>query len=203
MKVICIGRNYAAHAAELGNPLPAEPVVFLKPSTAVLAGGKPFFYPDFSQDIHYECELVLRVCRNGKSIEERFAHRYYDQIGVGIDFTARDLQDRLKSQGLPWEKSKAFDHSAVVGEFIPVDVLPKGAPVEFYLRKNGTLVQQGSSALMLFGFDRLVAEVSRYFRLLDGDLIFTGTPVGVGPVAVGDLLEGGIGERALLSCRVK
>ncbi len=203
MKVICIGRNFAAHAAELGNPLPAEPVIFLKPSTAVLTGGKPFFYPDFSTDIHYECELVLRVCRNGKSIEERFAHRYYDRIGLGIDFTARDLQDGLKAQGLPWEKSKAFDHSAVVGEFLGVDVLPKGAPIEFRFRKNGQVVQQGSTALMLFGFDRIVAEASRYFRLLDGDLIFTGTPAGVGPVAVGDLLEGSIGEYDLLSCRIK
>lgn len=203
MKVICIGRNYAAHAAELGNAIPSEPVIFLKPSTAVLTGGKPFFYPEFSQNIHYECELVLRICRNGKAIEERFAHRYYDQVGVGIDFTARDLQDELKSRGLPWEKAKAFDHSAVVGEFLPVEVLPKGAPIAFYLRKNGAYVQQGTTDLMLFSFDRIIAEVSRYFRLLDGDLLFTGTPVGVGPVAKGDLLEAGIGKMHLLSCRVK
>ena len=203
MKIVCIGRNYAAHAEELGNAIPAEPVIFMKPSTALVTGGKPFFYPDFSSDIHHEIELVVRISRNGKAIEERFASRYYDRIGLGIDFTARDLQAALKAEGLPWEKAKAFDGSAVIGEMIDVSTLPADQPIAFDLHVNGTLRQAGSSAGMLFSIDRLIAEVSRYFRLADGDLLFTGTPPGVAAVAVGDELVGRLNGRDLLRCRVK
>ena len=203
MKVICIGRNYAAHAAELGNDVPAEPVVFLKPGTALTTGGKPFFYPDFSTDVHFECELVLRVCRNGKAIEERFAHRYYDRVGLGIDFTARDIQTACRAAGLPWEKAKAFDGSAVVGDFVDVAELTDPDDIAFELAVDGEVRQRGRSSLMVFGFDRVIAEVSRYFRLQEGDLIFTGTPAGVGPVQRGQHLTGRLEGRSLLSCRIK
>ena len=203
MKIVCIGRNYAAHAAELGNDIPAEPVIFMKPSTAVVTGGKPFFHPDFSEDIHYECELVLRVCRNGKAIEERFAHRYYDRIGLGIDFTARDIQQACKERGLPWEKAKAFDNSAVLGDMIALEELASPGDIAFELDVDGETVQRGRSSLMLFGFDRIIAEVSRYFRIQDGDLIFTGTPAGVGRVRPGQLLVGRLEGRELLRCRIK
>ena len=203
MKVVCIGRNYAAHAAELGNEVPAEPVIFIKPSTAVVTGGEPFSYPDFSTDVHFECELVLRICRDGKAIEERFAHRYYDRVGLGIDFTARDLQAACKAAGLPWEKAKAFDGSAVVGEFVDLAELDDPGDLAFELEVDGELRQRGRSSQMLFGFDRLVAEASRYFRLEDGDLLFTGTPEGVGPVRRGQHLVGRLAGRPLLSCRVK
>lgn len=203
MKVICIGRNYAQHASELGNDVPAEPVVFLKPGSALTVGGKPFFYPEFSRDVHYELELVYRVCRNGKAIERRFASRYYDAVGLGIDFTARDVQADLKSRGLPWEKAKAFDGSAALGELVALDELPPGRPLEFCLERNGETVQRGSSDEMLFDVDAIVAEVSRYFTLQLGDLIFTGTPAGVGPVRIGDRLVGYLGDRRLLDVRVK
>ena len=203
MKIICIGRNYAAHAAELGNDLPAEPVIFMKPGTALVTGGKPFFHPEFSEEVHYECELVLRVCRNGKAIEERFAHRYYDQIGLGIDFTARDIQQVCKAAGLPWEKAKAFDHSAVLGEMVALDQLEHPDDIAFELALNRQTVQRGRSSLMLFGFDRIIAEVSKYFRLQDGDLIYTGTPAGVGRVRPGDHLVGTLEGRERLSCRIK
>ena len=203
MKIICIGRNYAAHAAELGNDVPDEPVVFLKPSTALVTGGKPFFYPDFSTDVHFECELVLRICRNGKAIEERFAHRYYDRIGLGIDFTARDIQRACKSAGLPWEKAKAFDNSAVLGELLGLGALDDPTDVPFELAVDGEVRQSGRSSAMLFGFDRIIAEVSRYFSLREGDLVYTGTPAGVGPVARGQHLTGRLAGREVLSCRVK
>ena len=203
MKIVCIGRNYAAHAAELGNDIPAEPVIFMKPSTAVVTGGKPFFHPDFSEDIHYECELVLRVCRNGKAIEERFAHRYYDRIGLGIDFTARDIQQACKERGLPWEKAKAFDNSAVLGDMIALEELASPGDIAFELDVDGETVQRGRSSLMLFGFDRIVVEVSKYFRIQDGDLIFTGTPAGVGRIRHGNHLVGRLEGREVLSCRIK
>ena len=203
MKVICIGRNYVDHARELGNAIPSEPVVFMKPSTAVLANDKPFFHPGFSSDIHFECELVLRICRNGKAIEERFAHRYYDAMTLGIDFTARDLQDELKGAGLPWEKAKAFDHSAAVGTFIPKEELPPADRINFQLSRNGEVVQSGDTTQLLFGCDRIVADVSKYFRLLNGDLIFTGTPAGVARIARNDLFTGVLEGREVLRCRVK
>ena len=203
MKIICIGRNYAAHASELGNSIPSEPVIFLKPSTALVQGGKPFFYPDFSRDIHHELELVLRISRNGKAIEQRFAHRYYEQVTVGLDFTARDLQDQLKQAGLPWEKAKAFDGSAVIGDFVPVAAEADLQELPMELLVNGQLRQTGQASQMLFGIDRLIAETSRYFRLMKGDLLFTGTPPGVAAVQIGDELQGRLGGKTLLRCRVK
>ena len=203
MKIVCIGRNYGRHALELGNEIPDEPVVFLKPATALTVNGKPLFLPDFTQDVHHEIELVLKVAKNGKAIEERFAHRYYEEIGLGIDFTARDLQQELKAKGLPWEKAKAFDGSAAVGGFVDKAALADGGDIEFSLERNGEVVQRGNSADMLFDFDRIIAEVSRYFKLMRGDLIFTGTPAGVGPVAQNDHLVGRIGDRKLLEMRVK
>ena len=203
MKILCIGRNYGRHALELGNEIPDEPVVFLKPATALTVNGKPLFLPDFTQDVHHEIELVLKVAKNGKAIEERFAHRYYEEIGLGIDFTARDLQQELKAKGLPWEKAKAFDGSAAVGAFVDKAALADVGDIEFSLERNGEVVQRGNSADMLFDFDRIIAEVSRYFKLMRGDLIFTGTPAGVGPVAQNDHLVGRIGDRKLLEMRVK
>jgi 2-keto-4-pentenoate hydratase/2-oxohepta-3-ene-1,7-dioic acid hydratase in catechol pathway len=190
MKIICVGRNYAAHAAELKNEVPKEPVIFLKPETAVVLPRMPFFIPDFSKAIHYELELVVRISRLGKNIEPRFAHKYYNEVTAGIDFTARDVQDRLKNAGLPWEKAKAFDGSAVVGTWVSKDQIKTPDNIHFSLKKNGAEVQVGSSALMLFSIDDLIAHISTFFTLKIGDLIFTGTPSGVGPVAPNDLLEG-------------
>lgn len=203
MKIIAIGRNYIDHAKELNNPVPTEPVVFLKPDTALVKGNKPFFHPDFSEDIHHEVEIVLKICKVGKNIEERFAHRYYDELTVGIDFTARDLQQKAKEKGLPWEKAKAFDHSAPVGRFLPVSTLPDPKSIRFNLDINGKRVQEGDTADMIFPFDFLVAYVSRFFTLQMGDLIFTGTPAGVGPVKRGDRLVAGIGGEVLLDFEVK
>lgn len=190
MKIICIGRNYAEHAKELQNDIPAEPVIFLKPETALILPGFPFFYPDFSQNIHHEIEIVVKINRLGKNIEPQFAHRYYHEIGLGIDFTARDLQDECKKKGLPWEKAKAFDGSALAGKFIPVENLQDKENIAFHLLKNGEKVQQGFSKDMLFSIDQLISRISRYFTLKIGDLIYTGTPAGVGPVKIGDKLEG-------------
>jgi 2-keto-4-pentenoate hydratase/2-oxohepta-3-ene-1,7-dioic acid hydratase in catechol pathway len=203
MKIIAIGRNYIDHAKELNNPVPTEPVVFLKPDTALVKGNKPFFYPDFSADIHHEVEIVLRICKVGKNIAEEFAHRYYDELTVGIDFTARDLQQKAKEKGLPWEKAKAFDHSAPVGQFIPISSLPDPKSIRFSLDINGQRVQEGDTSDMIFSFDQLVSYVSRFFTLQMGDLIFTGTPAGVGPVSRGDRLVAGIGETVLLDFEVK
>ncbi|NNC82421.1 MAG: fumarylacetoacetate hydrolase family protein [Flavobacteriales bacterium] len=204
MKIICIGRNYAAHAKELGNKVPTEPVVFLKPETALIPKGQPFFYPEHSNDVHYEVELVVRIDRVGRHIEERFAHRYYSEIGLGIDFTCRDTQQRLKEAGQPWEKAKAFDHSAPVSQrFLPVSSFSDVQSIPFRLLKNEELVQEGNSSDMIFPIDRLIAEVSKYFTLKIGDLIFTGTPQGVGPVQVGDTLSGFIGEQKMFSLRIK
>jgi 2-keto-4-pentenoate hydratase/2-oxohepta-3-ene-1,7-dioic acid hydratase in catechol pathway len=190
MKFICIGRNYAEHAKELNNAVPAEPVIFFKPETALLLHRQPFFYPEFSKDIHYECEIIVRINRLGKNIQKKFAHRYYDEIGLGIDFTARDVQNELKAKGLPWEKAKGFDGSAVVGKFVPVSALKNPANIEFQLLKNGAIVQCGFSKDMIFDIDAIIEHVSLYVTLKIGDIIFTGTPAGVGPVAIGDQLEG-------------
>ncbi len=206
MKIFCIGRNYADHARELNNPVPERPVVFMKPPTALLVNDKPFYYPDFSQDIHYELEVVLRVCKNGRHVEPEFAPRYYDQLALGIDFTARDLQQACKKKGHPWEIAKAFDHSAALGPFVPLSEVDREG-IEFRLLKNGQPVQHGNTRDLLFPFDQLIVHLSRFFTLQTGDLIFTGTPAGVGPIARGDLLEGFLqthrGERKMLHCEIR
>lgn len=203
MKFFCIGRNYADHARELKNDLPTEPVIFLKPETALILKRQPFFLPAFSQDIHHEIELLVKINRVGKHIEERFAHRYYDELSVGLDFTARDTQQFLKEKGLPWEKAKAFDGSAAVGEWVSKTDLGNLNDLHFHLEKNGEVVQKGHSAHMIFSIDRLVAEVSKYFTLKKGDILFTGTPAGVGPVAAEDVLTAYLGDQKLLELRVK
>lgn len=199
MKIICVGRNYADHARELGNQVPDEPVIFLKPKNALLANGQHLLYPPFTNELHYECELVLKICKNGKFIEPRFANQYYNEITLGIDFTARDLQDKLKKKGLPWEKAKAFDHSACIGEWLPLDALPNRKKIQFWLYKNEEKVQNGDSTDMLFSFDTLVSDISNYFTLNIGDLVFTGTPPGVGECLVGDQLTGFLeGDQVLM-----
>lgn len=190
MKIICIGRNYAKHAAELNNPIPQEPVVFLKPDTAILLKKHPFFIPEHSKEVHHEIEVVVKINRLGKHIEPRFAHKYYDEIGLGIDFTARDVQAKFKEKGLPWEKAKAFDGSAAVSRFFKLKDLKKSiSNIDFHLDINGKTVQKGNTENMLFPVDELIAHVSKYFTLKTGDLIFTGTPAGVGKVHRDDLLE--------------
>ncbi|MEE3038112.1 MAG: fumarylacetoacetate hydrolase family protein [Bacteroidota bacterium] len=203
MKIICIGRNYAKHAYELANETPKEPVFFLKPDTAIPQTGYPFFIPDFSENIHYEVEVVVRINRLGKHIDERFAHKYYSDIGLGIDFTARDLQEKLKSQGLPWEKAKGFDGSAAVSKhFISKDKVDV-SNLNFSLVKNGKIVQQGNTKDMLFTIDKLIAYISTFITIKIGDLIFTGTPSGVGSVVKGDLLEGYVQDEKMLKVRIK
>jgi 2-keto-4-pentenoate hydratase/2-oxohepta-3-ene-1,7-dioic acid hydratase in catechol pathway len=189
MKIFCVGRNYSEHAKELRNEIPEAPVIFMKPPTAILKG-KDFYIPEFSSDMHYECELVFRVCKNGKHIEPQFAGKYIDAVTVGIDFTARDVQANQKKKGLPWEIAKAFDNSAVVGEFLPISELPDNQSVKFNMHKNATDVQIGNSADMIYPITELVAYLSKFFTIKQGDLIFTGTPAGVGPVAIGDVLTG-------------
>lgn len=203
MKIICIGRNYAAHAKELGNEIPDEPVIFMKPKSALLQVHTPFYYPEFTNELHYECELVLRVCKNGKYIQERHAANYYNGITVGIDFTARDLQDEAKKKGLPWEKSKAFDNSAAVGKFIDLTPEINKKNINFSLLKNNELVQKGNSSEMIFNFDAIIANISNYFSLNIGDIIFTGTPAGVGECVVGDELEALLEDKVLLKFEVK
>ncbi len=202
MKIICIGRNYAKHIEELENERPKDPVIFMKPDSAILLKNNPFFIPPFSQDIHYEVELVIKIKKIGKHIDEKFAHKYYDEVGLGIDFTARDLQSRLKEKGLPWEKAKAFDGSAVVGNFIDKTGLDMNR-IRFQLLKNGDLVQDGDSTHMLWSIDEIISYVSRFFTLKIGDLIFTGTPAGVGKVATDDVLEGSIEGRKMFQVKVK
>lgn len=203
MKIICIGRNYAEHAKEMNSPVPTEPVLFLKPETAVLKNNQPFFYPEFSKEIHHEVELVLRVCKMGRHIEPVFASRYYDAVGIGIDFTARDIQAKCKEKGLPWEKAKAFDHSAPVGKFIAKEKFAAMDNIAFHLDVSGKTVQRGNTKDLLFSFDQLIAYASKFFTLKAGDYIFTGTPEGVGPVKIGDRLEAFIGEEKLLDFEVK
>ena len=203
MKIICIGRNYAEHAKELGNAVPSEPVFFCKPDSAILPKGNPFFIPDWTTDVHYEVELVLRIDRLGKHISKEFAPRYYGAVGLGIDFTARDVQEELKKKGLPWEKAKGFDGSAVIShEFVTVEELEK-SNIRFSLHKNDELVQSGNSHDMIFDFDAIIAYVSQYMTLKIGDLIFTGTPSGVGKVSSGDELSGFLGERQMFQVKVK
>lgn len=203
MKIICIGRNYTDHIAELENEKPENPVVFLKPDTAILLKGQPFFIPDFAQDVHHEVEVLVRINRIGKHIQPKFAHKYYDEIGLGIDFTARDLQAQLKAKGLPWEKAKGFDGAAVVGKWVAKGELPQVDELQFSLRKNGDTVQAGNTALMLWKIDELIAYVSQFFTLKIGDIIFTGTPAGVGPVAINDVLVGELEGQELFNIKVK
>lgn len=210
MKILAVGMNYAAHIDELHNKtgqnalIPVEPVIFSKPDSAIIQPGKPFFVPDFAERFDYEAEIVVRINRAGKDISERFAHRYYNEVTVGIDFTARDLQKKLRAQGLPWELSKGFDGSAAVGKFIKVEELGIDVhDIDFHLDKNGQMVQRGNTGNMLFPIDRIIAYVSRFFMLKTGDLIYTGTPPGIGPVQEGDILDGFIGTERLLHLRIK
>lgn len=204
MKIICVGRNYAAHAAELNNPIIQTPLLFLKPDTAQLLDGYPLFYPDFTKDLHYEVEVLLKICKNGKHITPEFASDYYNEVSVGIDFTARDVQDACKEKGHPWEIAKAWNHSAAIGRFIPLEEAQNDAgSIDFSLTKNGQTVQQGITSDMITSFDDLIVYISKYFMLLRGDVIFTGTPKGVGSVQIGDQLEGFIGTQSLLNCTIK
>lgn len=203
MKIFCVGRNYAEHVKELGNMFPEEPVIFMKPKSALLQAHTPFYYPEFTNELHYECELVLRIAKNGKYIQESFASKYYDAVTVGIDFTARDIQAELKEKGLPWEKAKAWDNSAAVGKWVPVANLKNRKDINFGLYKNKELVQQGSSKQMTYSFDYIVSYISNYFSVNIGDLIFTGTPAGVGELVVGDEIEGFMEEESLLKLEVK
>tara|TARA_R110001632_G_scaffold95102_6_gene201178 strand:+ start:570 stop:1181 length:612 start_codon:yes stop_codon:yes gene_type:complete len=203
MKLICIGRNYAKHIEELNNERPEHPVVFLKPDSAILLKQHPFVIPEFSQDVHYEVEVLVKIKKLGKYIDPKFANTYYDEIGLGIDFTARDLQSQLKAKGLPWEKAKAFDGAAVVGNWISKTEVSSVDEIAFTLEKNGEVVQDGNTAHMLWKIDELISYVSQYFTLKIGDIIFTGTPAGVGPVAINDKLKGFIGKKELFSIQVK
>lgn len=204
MKIICIGRNYVAHARELNNEVPGEPVFFMKPDSSLLRNNDPFYIPHWTNDVHHEIELVLKINRIGKNIEKQFAHRYYDEIGLGIDFTARDVQQKLKEKGLPWEKAKAFDQAAVLGNtFIKKEELADAENIRFKLNINGSLVQDGNSNLMIFSFDDIISYVSQFVTLKIGDLIYTGTPAGVGAVKIGDRLEGFLEDKKLLDFEIK
>lgn len=203
MKIICVGRNYAKHIEELNNEIPSQPVIFIKPETARLKNGQPFFYPEHSKDIHYEAELVIRVSKNGKHIKEEFAPDYYNELTLGIDLTARDTQSMLKEKGLPWELAKAFDHSAVIGDFMEINELNNPSEIEFSLKKNDQTVQEGNSNMMLYPINKLIEFVSKYFFLKQGDLIFTGTPAGVGPIAIDDVYTGAIEGKNVLKLKVK
>lgn len=203
MKIIAIGRNYAAHAKELNNPVPGEPVIFLKPDTAVLKDNKPFYIPDFSSEIHYELEVVLKICKEGKHISEKFASNYYDEIGLGIDFTARDIQTAHKQKGLPWELAKAFDNSAAISKFLPKPTFPDPGNLDFKLKINAQEKQHGNTKNMLFSFEKIIAFVSRYITLKKGDLIFTGTPEGVGKINRTDRIEAWLEDQQLLGFDIK
>lgn len=204
MKIVCVGRNYVDHIKELNNATPSNPVIFMKPETAIPLKNMPFFYPDFSQDVHHEVEIVLRIDKVGKNIEEQFAHKYYSEIGIGIDFTARDLQTELKNKGLPWELAKSFDGSAPVSEkFIPKENFSNLKNINFSLKVNNMEKQNGNTSLMLFSFDYIISFVSKFVTLKKGDLIFTGTPAGVGAVKVGDNLEAFIENERLLQIKIK
>ncbi len=203
MKIFCIGRNYADHAKELGNEIPDEPIIFMKPKSALVQGHTPFYYPEFTNDLHYEGELVIRISKNGKYIQEKHAPNYYNGISVGIDFTARDIQIQLKEKGLPWEKAKAFDNSAAVGKFIDITPTFDKKNINFSLTKNKEVVQSANSKEMLFSIDKIVANISNYFSINIGDLIFTGTPAGTGECIVGDVLEGYFEKEQVFSLEIK
>jgi 2-keto-4-pentenoate hydratase/2-oxohepta-3-ene-1,7-dioic acid hydratase in catechol pathway len=203
MKLICIGRNYTDHIKELANEKPTDPVVFIKPDTSILLKKQPFFIPDFSDDIHHEVEVLVKINKVGKHIDKKFAHNYYDEIGLGIDFTARDLQEQLKAKGLPWEKAKAFDGAAVIGKWLPKTNFNDVNSINFSLKKNDVLVQSANTELMLFKIDEIIEYVSKYFTLKIGDIIFTGTPAGVGKVVADDVLQGYIDNDEMFSIKVK
>lgn len=203
MKIFCVGRNYSDHAKELNNAVPDEPVIFMKPKSALLQPHTPFYYPEFTNELHYECELVLRIAKNGKYIQEKFANKYYDAVTAGIDFTARDIQNELKEKGLPWEKAKSWDNSAVVGKWVPLTGLKDKNKINFSLYKNKELAQQGNSQDMIFDFDYIVSYISNFFSINIGDLIFTGTPAGVGEIVVGDEIEAFMEEQSMLTLEVK
>lgn len=203
MKIICIGRNYVEHAKEMNSAIPTEPIFFLKPDTALIKDNQPFYYPEFSKEIHHEVELVLKISKAGKNIQTQFANKYYDEIGIGIDFTARDLQEQCKKKGLPWEKAKAFDGAAPIGMFINKKQFKDEKNIIFHLNINGNTVQKGNTKDLLFSFDTIVAYVSKFFTLKTGDLIYTGTPEGVGPVGIGDRLEAYIENQKLLDFEIK
>ncbi|MGZ3866147.1 MAG: fumarylacetoacetate hydrolase family protein [Bacteroidia bacterium] len=203
MKIICIGRNYAEHAKEMKSEVPTEPVFFMKPETALLKNSKDFYYPDFTKDLHHEVEIVLKISKNGKHIAEEFAHNYYNEIGIGIDFTARDLQMKCKEKGLPWEKAKAFDNSAPVSDFIPKEKFASLANLSFNLDINGKSRQRGNTKDLIFSNEKVIAYVSKFVTLKTGDLIFTGTPEGVSAVNIGDVLEASIENQKLLTLNIK
>ena len=203
MKIFCVGRNYVDHAKELGNDVPDEPVIFMKPKSALLQPNTPFYYPEFSNELHYEAELVLRICKNGKYVQERQASRYYNAITVGIDFTARDVQAELKKKGLPWEKAKAWDNSAILGTWKDITPDMLKSPINFSLNINSEQVQKGFSGDMMFSFDEIIAHISNYFSLNIGDLVYTGTPAGVGECVVGDILEGFYENEQMFKLEIK
>lgn len=203
MKIFCVGRNYAEHAKELGNAVPEEPVIFMKPKTALMQSNAPFYYPEFSNELHYEAEVVLRICKNGKYVTEDTARKYYDAFTIGIDFTARDLQAELKKKGLPWEKAKAWDNSAIIGKWIPFTDELRNKPIHFSLQKNKEVVQSGNTDDMIFPFDEIVSHISQYFSLNIGDLIYTGTPSGVGECVTDDVLEGFYEKEKVFALEIK
>jgi acylpyruvate hydrolase len=202
MKIFCIGRNYADHAKELNNAVPSQPLIFMKPPTALVRNGRDVYYPEFTKNMHYEAEIVLKVCKNGRHVEEKFAHKYFDAISIGIDLTARDVQNECKAKGHPWEIAKAFDDSAPIGEFIELSEVNLEA-INFHLTQNEVTVQKGNTKDLIFPFTTLISYISKFFRLQKGDLIFTGTPAGVGPTKIGDKFEGFIEGKKLLECYVK
>jgi 2-keto-4-pentenoate hydratase/2-oxohepta-3-ene-1,7-dioic acid hydratase in catechol pathway len=203
MKIFCVGRNYSEHAKELKNDLPSSPVIFMKPDTALIKSGSVFYYPSFSKLIHFECELVIKIEKEGKNISTDFAKRYYSEIGLGIDFTARDLQNELKNKGLPWEISKGFNSSAVISDFLPINSLNNIQQIQFEFFQNNSLKQKGNSSEMIFGFDTVISYISQFYTLKKGDLIYTGTPAGVGEVQIGDKLEGFLEGKSILKCEIK
>lgn len=203
MKIFCIGRNYADHAKEMGSEIPSEPVIFMKPKSALVQNHTPFYYPEFTNELHYECELVVRISKNGKYIQEKHASNYYNAISVGIDFTARDIQNQLKEKGLPWEKAKSFDNSAAVGNFVDITPSMNKKNINFSFAKNKEIVQTGNSKDMIFSIDAIISNISNYFSLNIGDLIFTGTPAGVGECMVGDVLQGYYEKDCVLTLEIK
>ncbi|MEL6987558.1 MAG: fumarylacetoacetate hydrolase family protein [Bacteroidota bacterium] len=203
MKIFCIGRNYVKHAKELGNAVPEKPLIFMKPPTALLVNDKAFYYPEFTNDLHYEVEIVLRIIKNGRHVQPEFASKYYDQIAIGLDLTARDLQSQLKAKGHPWEIAKGFDSSAPISDFVNLSDLNNSEEIDFKLLKNGEVVQHGNTKNLIFNFEYLICYLSKYFKLQVGDYIFTGTPEGVGPLVIGDHLEAYIEDSKLLDCEVK